>query len=93
MNLKTKLNDSSVTAFLESIPDEKRRSDSFQILDLMQKVTGEEPKMWGASIVGFGIYHYRYASGRKVIGCWLDSHHGNKICLSISCPVLIISRA
>lgn len=67
--LKTKVNDQSVTAFLEANADEKRRSDCFTILEMMKKATGAEPKMWGDSIVGFGSYHYKYASGQE--GDWL----------------------
>ena len=63
--VKTKPNDQSVQAFLDSVADEKKREDSYTILKLMQEVTGEEPKMWGDSMVGFGSYHYRYASGRE----------------------------
>lgn len=63
--LKTKENDASVEAFLNSVPDEKKRQDSLAIMHLMQEVTGEAPKMWGDSIVGFGHYHYKYASGRE----------------------------
>jgi hypothetical protein len=66
--LKTKQTDESVTEFLNSVPDEKKRQDSFAILELMTEVTGAEPRMWGDSIVGFGSYHYRYASGRE--GDW-----------------------
>ena len=66
--LKTKPNDQSVEAFLNSLEDEKKRQDSFTILKLMQAVTQMEPKMWGDSIVGFGSYHYKYASGRE--GDW-----------------------
>lgn len=67
-DLKTRMNDSSVECFLSSVENEKRREDSFKILEIMKKVTGEEPKMWGDSIVGFGSYHYKYASGRE--GDW-----------------------
>lgn len=66
--LKTKENDASVEAFLNGVADEKKRQDSFTILNLMQEVTGEVPRMWGTSIVGFGHYHYKYASGRE--GDW-----------------------
>ncbi|HMQ52658.1 MAG TPA: DUF1801 domain-containing protein [Anaerolineae bacterium] len=66
--LKTKPNDQSVEAFLNGIADNKKRQDSFTILELMQEVTGAEAKLWGDSIVGFGRYHYRYASGRE--GDW-----------------------
>jgi hypothetical protein len=63
--LKTKPTDQSVESFLNTIEDDKKRADAFAILALMKEVTGEEPKMWGDSIVGFGSYHYRYASGRE----------------------------
>jgi len=63
--LKTKKNTQSVEDFLNSISDERKRQDSFKILDLMEKATGVKPEMWGDSIVGFGSYHYKYASGRQ----------------------------
>ena len=63
--IKTKQTDQSVEAFLNGIKVDKKRQDSFAILELMKKVTGKEPKMWGDSIVGFGNYHYKYASGRE----------------------------
>ena len=63
--LKTQKTDSSVTDFLADVPDEKKREDSFAILELMSEVTGEEPAMWGTSIVGFGSYRYKYASGQE----------------------------
>lgn len=66
--LKTKRNKGDVQAFLNSVPDEKKRQDSFAILELMKQVTGKEPEMWGDSIVGFGSYHYKYKSGRE--GDW-----------------------
>ena len=67
-DLKTKRNDQDVVAFLNGIENEKKRQDSFVILNLMQEATGEDPKMWGESIVGFGSYHYKYKSGRE--GDW-----------------------
>jgi hypothetical protein len=63
--LKTKVNEASVEDFLSSIEGEKKRKDAFEILELMQEVTKETPKMWGDSIVGFGSYHYKYASGHE----------------------------
>lgn len=63
--LKTQKNDASVEEFLDSVANERKRQDSYAILELMQDVTGEEPAMWGTSIVGFGSYHYKYASGRE----------------------------
>jgi hypothetical protein len=66
--LKTKKNEGSITKFLDGVKDEKKRQDSYTILKLMKLVTKSEPKMWGTSIVGFGSYHYKYASGRE--GDW-----------------------
>ncbi len=63
--LKTQKNEASVEEFLNSVADEKKRADSYAILKLMQEVTGLEPAIWGTSIVGFGSYHYKYASGRE----------------------------
>jgi hypothetical protein len=62
---KTRPTDASVTEFLNNIENERKRQDSFIILELMKEVSGYEPKMWGDSIVGFGEYHYQYASGRE----------------------------
>lgn len=62
---KTTPNDQDVEQFLNSIADERKRKDSFTILELMKQVTGIEPRMWGSSIVGFGSYHYKYESGRE----------------------------
>lgn len=66
--LKTKPTKADVEKFLNSIKDEQKREDSFKILKLMKQITKEEPKMWGSSIIGFGNYHYKYASGRE--GDW-----------------------
>jgi hypothetical protein len=66
--LKTKVTKVSVDKFLQGIKDEKRREDCYQILKIMKKATKAEPKMWGTSIIGFGDYHYFYASGRE--GDW-----------------------
>jgi hypothetical protein len=62
---KTKKTDASVEGFLNAVQDERKREDSFAVLDLMREATGEEPAMWGPSIVGFGSYTYKYASGRE----------------------------
>jgi hypothetical protein len=66
--LKTTRNEGDVEAYLNSVENEKKRQDSFTVLELMEKVTGQEPKMWGESIVGFGSYRYKYESGRE--GDW-----------------------
>jgi hypothetical protein len=67
-DLKTKPNKRSVASFLKSVPDAQKRADSSVLIDLMSDATQAEPIMWGSSIVGFGNYHYRYASGRE--GDW-----------------------
>ena len=66
--LKTKPTNASVKDFLNQIPDEERRNDCFAVAKMMEEITGSKPKMWGPSIVGFGSYHYKYASGRE--GDW-----------------------
>lgn len=63
--LKTKVNDASVNKFLKTVKDPQQQKDSFAILELMKEITKEEPRMWGPSIVGFGSYHYKYASGHE----------------------------
>ena len=62
---KTTPNDQSVEDFLNAIADEQKRNDSFMLVDLMREITRLEPQIWGSSIVGFGSYHYKYASGRE----------------------------
>jgi hypothetical protein len=62
---QTKQNGMSVTAFIDAISNEGQRSDARALVELLQKATGEAPKMWGPSIVGFGSYHYRYETGRE----------------------------
>jgi len=65
---KTRQNQSSVQKFLKSVTDSAQRRDAKAVVKLMREVTGERPAMWGDSIVGFGRYHYKYASGRE--GDW-----------------------
>ena len=67
--LKTKVNDASVTEFINGVESEQKRNDCFEVLKMMKQITKEEPKMWGASIVGFGSYHYKGKSGRE--GDWM----------------------
>jgi hypothetical protein len=67
--LKTKPTDASVEAYLDTIDDPRRRNDCAAISALMKRVTKFEPRMWGPSIVGFGSYHYRYASGHEGDAC------------------------
>ena len=63
--LKTQKTNASVSAFLKSIADDDRRKDCQTLVRIMKRAVGAEPKMWGSSIVGFGHYHYKYASGRE----------------------------
>jgi hypothetical protein len=64
--LKTKQNDADVIDFINSFADtEQKKNDSLEILRLMQAVSGFEPKMWGASIIGFGSYHYKSERSRQ----------------------------
>jgi len=65
---KTKPTKASVKEFLNQIPDKERREDCFAVAKIMEEITGDKPKMWGPSIVGFGTYRYKYASGRE--GDW-----------------------
>ena len=62
---KTKATEQSVPAFIGALTDETRRADAKALTKMMQSVTGEKPKMWGPSIIGFGSYHYTYESGRE----------------------------
>ena len=64
--LKTKKNEASVEEFLNGLKDEQQRRDSFTILLMMQKATGDEPKMWGTAIIGFGNVHLKYESWREL---------------------------
>ena len=66
---KTKPHDGDIEAFLDSVASEKRREDCRAVMKIMQDITGEPPVMWGPSIIGFGSYHYVYASGRE--GDWM----------------------
>lgn len=63
--LKTQKTNASVVAFLGAIENGQRKKDSFIVMELMKEITKSEPSMWGTSIVGFGHYHYKYASGRE----------------------------
>lgn len=67
-DMKTKPTRKSVARYVRSIEHQQRRADAEVLLQLMQEVTGETPVLWGDSIIGFGSYHYKYASGRE--GDW-----------------------
>lgn len=62
---KTEFTDKNVDDFLQTVENEQKRKDSYELIALMEKITGEKAKMWGPSIVGFGNYHYKYESGHE----------------------------
>lgn len=63
--LKTKPTDQDVSQFLNEVEPEEKRQDSFALLEMFQKITGEKPVMWGSSMVGFGLYHYKSERSRQ----------------------------
>lgn len=63
--MKTRLNDGDVRAFLDTVETEARRRDAHAMCALFEKATGQPARMWGPAIVGFGQYHYKYESGRE----------------------------
>lgn len=80
--LKTKPNNRSVEKFLGTIADEHKRRDAGAVLEIMSRITGAEPRMWGDRIIGFGNYHFCYGSGRE--GDWfVVGLSPRKACLSL----------
>lgn len=71
---KTKPTEMNVEEFLNSVENEQKRKDSFELLERMKKISGREPKMWGPTMIGFGGYHYKYDSG----------HEGNSFLIGFS---------
>lgn len=69
--VKTRENDGDVTAFLDAVEHPVRRRDARTLCQILERVTGTAPRMWGTSIVGFGRHEYRYASGRSGVTCAL----------------------
>ena len=63
---KTQKTYDSVEKFLNTIKEETKRNDCFEIVKLMQKISGDEPNMWGSAIIGFGNVHLKYESGREL---------------------------
>ncbi|KRB57989.1 DUF1801 domain-containing protein [Flavobacterium sp. Root186] len=62
---KTAETQSSVIDFINAVDSEAKRNDAFELVKIMKTITGFEPKMWGPSIIGFGTYHYKYATGHE----------------------------
>jgi hypothetical protein len=91
--IKTKPTSASVKDFINNVKDEKKRKDSFVILEMMKKATGEEPILWGSSIIGFGIKRYKSpASGREVDWPWI-AFSPRKASLSLYLGVAIKEHA
>lgn len=63
--LMTKATPVSVNEFIEAVADETQRADAHKITAMMERLSGHPPKMWGPTIIGFGQYHYKYASGHE----------------------------
>ncbi|WP_027107834.1 DUF1801 domain-containing protein [Lacticigenium naphthae] len=63
--LKTKETDKDVSNFIDSIEDEKKREETKKLVSIFNEATGLEPRMWGENIIGYGTYHYKYASGHE----------------------------
>ncbi len=79
---KTKPTKVSVTEFIASVPDERRRKEARVLLKVFKAATGKRPVMWGPSIVGYGSYHYKYASGHEG-DCCLTGFSPRKAAISI----------
>jgi len=62
---KTKATALSVTAYINTLTDPTQRSDAKELVQMMERASGEKPRLWGSSIVGFGSHHYKYDSGRE----------------------------
>ena len=62
---KTKPTETSVADFISGLAEPAKRADAKRLIQLMQRASGEKPRMWGPSIIGFGSYHYKYESGRE----------------------------
>jgi Domain of unknown function (DU1801) len=83
---KTKPTEQSVDSFLANVAEEQVRTDCYAIIKLMEKASGEPPKMWGPAIIGFGSYHFKYDSGREGDICTIGfSPRKGKITLYVLC--------
>jgi Domain of unknown function (DU1801) len=80
--IETKPTEKSVKAFLDGISDKSRRTDCYTVLDMMKRVTGDKPTIWGTGVVGFGSYHYKYASGHEG-DCFLVGFASRKSALTL----------
>jgi hypothetical protein len=83
--VKTVENDASVTDFINAVPDEVKKKDAFVLLELYSRLTGEQPKMWGPSIIGFGKYHYKSERSRQEGDWMLTGFSPRKTSLTLYC--------
>jgi hypothetical protein len=81
--IKTQQTTSSVEDFINKVKDEQQRKDSFVILEIMKKVSGEEPKMWGASLIGFGNKRYKSPNTGREVEWFLIGYSPRKANLSL----------
>jgi hypothetical protein len=81
--IKTQQTTSSVEDFINKVDDEQQRKDSFIILDIMKKVSGEEPKMWGASLIGFGNKRYKSPNTDREVDWFLIGFSPRKANISL----------
>ena len=79
---KTKPTEKNVNAFLDGIADQSRRTECYAMVDMMKRVTGTEPKIWGTGLVGFRNYHYKYASGHEG-DCFITGFASRKTALTL----------
>jgi hypothetical protein len=79
---KTKPTKVSVAAFIASVPDERRRAEARTLLKVFKAATGKRPVMWGPSIIGYGSYHYKYASGHEG-DCCITGFSPRKAAISV----------
>lgn len=91
--IKTKETDASVADFINAVKDEQKRKDSFVILEMMKKASGEEPKMWGSSIIGFGNKRYKSPTTDREVDWLLIGFSPRKANLSLYISVGIKEHA
>ncbi len=83
VKIKTQQTTASVNDFINTVGNEQQRADCFAIIEMMKKVSGEEPKMWGASIIGFGNKRYKSAKTGREVDWFLIGFSPRKTNLSI----------
>jgi hypothetical protein len=79
---KLKPNDQSVAGYLDGIPDQERQAECYELVGLMERGTKSDPKIWGSGLIGFGNYHYKYASGHEG-DCFVAGFASRKTALTL----------